>query len=173
MTPGVMNFILRSSRTPTMLGDVLEVGSLNVNGSPREIFADRSRFPSYIGVDMRDGRDVDRVANANALPFEAGSFDVVICAEMIEHDARFWVSMQEMARVLRPGGHLILTTCGLNFPRHEYPSDYFRFTTDALRVLADFAGLETIKTEEEVVSAKSVRRYFPQATSVFLLARKP
>lgn len=173
MTPGVMNFIQRCAQDTSMRGNVLEVGSLNVNGSPRSIFGDRSRFPSYVGVDMREGKDVDRVANANALPFVDTSFDVVICAEMIEHDARFWVSMQEMSRVLRSGGHLILTTCGLNFPRHEYPSDYFRFTVDALKVLADFARLETLKTEEEAVTAKSVRRYFPQATSVFLLARKP
>jgi SAM-dependent methyltransferase len=56
-------------------------------------------------------RDVELVrANLEALPFEDASFDVVLCAQVIEHllDARAGVS--ELARVLRRGGALVLTT---------------------------------------------------------------
>ncbi len=121
--------------------DTLEVGSLNVNGSVREFFSG-----SYIGLDMRDGPGVDIVGTADALPFVAGRFDVVVSTEMLEHDPAFWLSLAEMGRVLKPGGHLLLTTRGNGFGEHNEPSDYWRFMPASRDRLLDLASCDPLTT---------------------------
>jgi SAM-dependent methyltransferase len=90
---------------------------------------------------------VDVVANAKEIPFPRESFDVVTCLEMIEHDQDPFWSVEEMKRVLRPGGSLVITVPGIGFPRHDYPSDYWRFTDDGLRIL--MAGLNDLRIHED------------------------
>lgn len=136
---------------------VLEVGSLNVNGTVRELFGS-----DYIGVDMRDGPGVDMVAEAHKLPFEDESFDVVISTEMLEHDAQFWLSLPEMGRVLRPaGGVLILTTRSNGFPEHGFPEDYWRFMPNSVGLLAALAGCDLVSWMRD-----------PQDPGIFLACRK-
>ena len=117
----------------------LEVGSLDVNGSVRGLFNG-----SYLGVDMRAGPGVDVVATADKLPVEDASCEVVVSTEMLEHDPSFWLSLAEMRRVLRKGGHLILTTRGNGFGEHNEPSDYWRFMPAAMPRLLDMAGCQPV-----------------------------
>jgi 2-polyprenyl-3-methyl-5-hydroxy-6-metoxy-1,4-benzoquinol methylase len=44
------------------------------------------------------------------LPFRDGAFDTVLCSEVIEHIPRERVHLEELVRVIRPGGVLILGT---------------------------------------------------------------
>jgi SAM-dependent methyltransferase len=159
MHPSVMDWVrekveqLDLAELPT-----LEVGSRNYNGSVRPLF-----FGRYVGIDMEPGRDVDSVQRADKLAFPTSSWDTIVTTEMLEHDPYFWLSMREMARVLKPGGYLLLTTRGLGFPLHEYPSDLWRFTEDAIRHLFDYAGLTAV----EVVPDP-----YPDHPGVFGLAQK-
>lgn len=57
-----------------------------------------------------------RVADAARLPWENGAFDVVLCLEAIEHVADVGAALAQAARVLRPGGTLVLTCPNANFP---------------------------------------------------------
>ena len=159
MHDSVMQFV-QEQVTRHRLGDkhVLDVGSLDVNGSVRAMFTN-----GYVGVDMREGKNVDHVLNAHGLSafFDLASFDAVVCCEMLEHDDAFWVSMREMNRVLKPGGRLILTTRGLGFPLHEYPDDLWRFTVSAGRKLAEIAGLKEVSVTED-----------PQASGIFITGVK-
>ncbi|HTD58791.1 MAG TPA: methyltransferase domain-containing protein [Solirubrobacteraceae bacterium] len=50
------------------------------------------------------------VGDARALPFEDRAFEVVVCTEVIEHVPDPTSAVVELARVLRPGGTLVLTT---------------------------------------------------------------
>jgi SAM-dependent methyltransferase len=120
--------------------ETVEVGSLNVNGSCREFF----RGP-YIGLDMRDGPGVDVVGFAAHLPFETASADVVICTEVLEHDPSFWATLDEIGRILRPRGHLLLTTRGNGFGEHREPEDLWRFMPDSRRLLADLASCDLLE----------------------------
>lgn len=120
-------------------GRTLEVGSYDVNGSVRGLFPGE-----YVGVDMRPGPGVDIVATADALPFPDASFDVVVSTEMLEHDPSPWRSLAEMGRVLRPGGHLLLTTRGNGFGEHLEPSDYWRFMPASRPLLLALAGCEPL-----------------------------
>jgi SAM-dependent methyltransferase len=49
-------------------------------------------------------------ADAEHLPFPDAAFDVVVMSEVIEHLLRPDVAVWEVARLLRPGGHFVMTT---------------------------------------------------------------
>jgi SAM-dependent methyltransferase len=68
------------------------------------------------------------------LPFANGSFDTVLCTQVLEHIPRPWLAAGEIMRILKPGGILILS-CPQYWVLHEIPHDYFRFTPYGLRVL--------------------------------------
>jgi SAM-dependent methyltransferase len=116
-------------------GPILEVGSYQVDG--QEAIADlRALFPGrpYLGLDMRPGPGVDLVANVEALPHADATFGTVIAMSTFEHVPHFWRGFEEAYRVLRPDGAL-LVSCPFYFHIHEHPSDYWRFTPDALALL--------------------------------------
>lgn len=130
MHPSVMDF-LRMNLSPSEIAgkSVLEVGSYDVNGSPRRVILPMN--PSlYVGVDFMKGPGVDRVLAASDLVKEFGreSFDVVISTEMLEHAQDWRAAILQMKDVLRPGGLVVVTTRGPGFPYHGYPHDYWRFT---------------------------------------------
>lgn len=114
-------------------GAVLEVGAYNVNGTPRTVF--EAVADSYIGTDMSAGPCVDQVVNnADLLTvFEPASFDTVICCECLEHDRHFWQTVESLRTLVKPAGHLIITTPTFKFPLHRFPKDYYRFGEDAYR----------------------------------------
>lgn len=62
------------------------------------------------------------------------SYDCVICDQVLEHVQQPFNAVDEMFRVLRRDGILILTTVFM-YPIHEYPKDYWRFTPDGLKRL--------------------------------------
>ena len=85
---------------------------------------DAERPPRIVGVDISEriletaraaaraaGVEPELVrANAEALPFEDGAFDVVLCAQVVEHLLDPAAGVAELARVLPRSGRLVLTT---------------------------------------------------------------
>lgn len=107
---------------------ILEVGSWQEKN--QEEMADmRTLFDEseYLGIDMRPGTGVDRVINAEELPFADKSFDVVLCLEVLEHAEKPWVVADEIQRVVKNNG-IVVASSLQSFPIHAYPSDYFRYT---------------------------------------------
>lgn len=128
------------------LGAVLEVGSFDVNGSVRPLFADAKQ---YVGIDHEAGRGVDQTADACELPFPDNHFHVVVSTEMLEHCLRPWRAVAEMGRVCRARGRLILTCRGFNesgaFPFHN-PPDHWRMSAMALATMCADAGFTDVTT---------------------------
>lgn len=87
---------------------------------------------------------IDVYADAGALPFAAASFDTVLCTEVLEHVSDPRRVIGELSRVLRSGGHCILSVPFL-YGIHEQPHDYFRFTEHGLRQLLGAASLEPVE----------------------------
>ena len=122
---------------------IMDLGSQDVNGTYKGIF----NAPSwkYVGVDMVPGENVDIVLK-NPYSWdeiENESVDVLISGQALEHIEYFWLTFQEITRVLKPGGVccMIAPSGG---PEHRYPVDCWRFYPDGFRALARFANLELI-----------------------------
>ena len=87
-------------------GEVLEVGSLDINGSIRSAFAPRR----YVGVDVAPGPGVDEVCQGQLVGHPSGTYDVTISCECLEHNP-FWVeTVANMFRMAKPGG-LVIVSC--------------------------------------------------------------
>lgn len=90
----------------------------------------------HIGCDIQDGRGVDRIEDIHALTFDDESVGTIVCLETLEHVADPIRAVQEMHRVLRPGGVLAISSV-MFFPIHEHPWDYWRFTPEGFERLLD------------------------------------
>jgi SAM-dependent methyltransferase len=143
---------------------VLDVGSLGVNGSYREIFP--SDGYDYIGLDMVAGDNVDIVLEHpyDWQSIDTDSFDIVLCGQVFEHAEFFWVTMTQMVRTLRKGGMLYLIAPS-NMVEHRYPVDCYRFYTDGALALARYSCLDIIHAHTSM--------YNDTEGDTVLVARKP
>jgi SAM-dependent methyltransferase len=142
-----MQFVDRALTLQDVQGKhVLEVGSYDVNGSVRPL-AMRYNPASYVGIDMRPGPGVDLAINATNIKahFGDGSFDVVICTELLEHAEDWRAVINNLKDVLKPGGLLLLTTRSWGFPLHEYPGDFWRFEVSDMHMI--FADMDLMALE--------------------------
>ena len=67
------------------------------------------RLASYIAVDLRRTYLTNVIGSAEQLPFASESFDLVICTQVLQYIPEPRRAINEMARVLRPGGYLFLS----------------------------------------------------------------
>lgn len=126
---------------------VLEVGTRQSQpGYSTHMFPlfPRVRREDYVMCDVRPGTDVDVTADLHALPPAwSGGFDVVLADAVFEHLERPWMAASEVARVLKPGGVCLIST-HQTYPLHGHPSDFFRFSKEALALIFRDAGLSSI-----------------------------
>jgi len=81
-----------------------------------------------------------------SLRFDDGAFDACVSDQVFEHiEGDPFEAMKESFRVLRPGGFVAHTTCLIN-PVHGYPSDFWRYTPEALTLLCKNAGGAVIQS---------------------------
>lgn len=90
--------------------DVLEIGALDVNGGLRHLY----RNARWLGVDFMPGPGVDVVADAGEWrptgeQMPVGGFDLVICAEVLEHCPRWYRLIDTARAVVHPTGAFICT----------------------------------------------------------------
>ena len=80
------------------------------------------------------------------LPLPEGGFDAVLSTQVLEHVTEPRVYLDECARVLRPGGRLLLSTHGI-MVWHPDPVDHWRWTCSGLRKAVEDAGLVVVHFE--------------------------
>lgn len=122
---------------------VLEVGARNVNGSVRPII-EALHPQSYLGIDIEMGDGVDEICDVMALTdrFGEDAFDLVVSTELVEHVRDWRRAFNNMKRVLRADGVIVVTTRSPGFKIHGYPFDYWRYEReDMRRIFADFTIL--------------------------------
>jgi SAM-dependent methyltransferase len=80
------------------------------------------------------------------LPFEDAAFDHVLCTEVLEHVPDPETLLREIARVLRPGGSLVLTV-PWSARLHHIPHDYARYSRFGLARLLSNTGFCNVVIE--------------------------
>jgi SAM-dependent methyltransferase len=98
------------------------------------------------GTVHEGARAADIVADLHALPVDDASFDAVVCTEVLEHVAEPARVLDELHRVLRPGGRLLVTVPFVG-ELHEEPHDHYRYTSHGLRGLLARAGFADVEVE--------------------------
>lgn len=93
---------------------VLEIGSLNINGTVRDFFAAQL----YRGLDLIEGKDVDIVCPGNEYDAADEYFDTTISTECFEHDKHWKDTFKNMYRMTKKGG-MVIFTCASD-GRHEH-----------------------------------------------------
>lgn len=130
---------------------VVDLGGRNVNGSPRELFPGAS----YLAVDIEPGEGVDVVADA--ADWESiEKFDCVVTTETLEHTPRVKEIVFNIAKMLAPGGRVIITCAssprmphsgfdGQRLGEFEY---YSNVEPEALHAYMEETGLVSILVEK-------------------------
>ena len=141
-------------KTQPTYPEILDVGSMNVNGSFQNynFFSRGDRWSDIVkgditGIDLAEGAGVTEVMSANEMSFSDESFDLILCLEMLEHDEKPAQSIKEIYRVLKPGQPLILTCPNEQAPEHHQGvSDHYNFISkDKLIKWLKSAGFKKIE----------------------------
>lgn len=152
---------------------VLDVGSHSYDeqGSYRSLFP----LPRYqfVGLDLVPGPNVDVVPH-DPYSWEelaTDSIDAVVSGQTFEHNPFFWVTMAEVARVLRPGGVVAVVAPSAG-DVHRFPLDCWRFYPDAWLAVCAFVGLEVVESYVEARTNRKMTDGLMWRDS-FVVARKP
>jgi SAM-dependent methyltransferase len=124
----VMNQAIESFLTGLGPG---ELSAIEISGRGREPLGWRSfRSTEYPAFDLLH-------------PTQIGTYDVVLCEQVLEHVPDPWKAMRTLFELCNPGGHVVVGTPFM-LRLHREPMDYWRFSPDGLREMATAAGFESI-----------------------------
>jgi len=129
-------------------GAVLDIGA---GPQPYRDLLYRSGVKRYVALDWvksLHGMGMDVAADVAGLPFVGESFDGVLCTQVLEHCPDPARALAEVARVLRPGGRLLISVPFL-FQVHELPWDYYRYTHEGIRHLLAGAALSLVEMRRQ------------------------
>jgi SAM-dependent methyltransferase len=101
---------------------------------------------SQVGDSSWDYSNVDVAADLAAIPLPACSADLVLNIQVLEHVADPQEVVDEMFRVLKPGGKLLLTA-PQGWHEHQQPNDFFRFTRFSLTPIFLRAGFSSVEVQ--------------------------
>jgi SAM-dependent methyltransferase len=108
---------------------------------------------SHCDYEAADFEKVDKpyakstyVCDLASIPVEDSRFDAVIFNQVMEHLPRPSKVLDELNRVLKPGGRIICTA-PLFYEEHEKPYDFYRYTQFAWRYMLNEAGFEIDRLE--------------------------
>lgn len=130
---------------------VLDIGSLDINGSNKDLFEDSD----YLGIDVGEGKNVDLVCIGHEFDAPDNYFDTIITTEALEHDMFYEKTIKNAMRMLKPGGLFIMTCATTGREEHGTKktsphnaplltgqwSDYYKNLTEE-----DFLEIEGFKT---------------------------
>ena len=176
MRASVRELIQICIETLPLSDPIYEFGSFLV---PRqeEMINLRSMFPGrdYVGADFRNGPGVDMVLDLHAIRLPDESVGTVLLIDTIEHVEFVRKAIQEVYRILKPNGVLIISSV-MDFPIHGYPNDYWRFTPAAFESLlasfsSSFVGALGRKSFPHTLVGVGFKSSLPQETMNGFLVR--
>ncbi|MHC9085212.1 ArsR/SmtB family transcription factor [Luteimonas sp. RIT-PG2_3] len=180
-SPGRTWEALARSALPLLeTGDVLDIASgdgvlaellaphanryVCVDASKRVVAAAAERLSRFRNVEVTEG-------DMHALPFDAASFDLVVLMHALTYASKPANAVAEAARVLRPGGRLLLSSLashGHQSVVEAYGHANLGFSEKELRRFISRAGLELLNSETVTREKRP-----PHFEVISLIARKP
>lgn len=136
-------------------------------------------FPNRVKAADNEHEGADVIVDYYNLPFKEEEFEIVMCTGLLEHTKEPYKLLQEIKRVLKPGGCL-LASASFVFPIHDAPKDYFHFTPYGLKyLLRDWSKTEikgscnTMKTMGILLQriCYQSKIFFPLKGILFLIAK--
>jgi len=123
---------------------LIEIGSRARSGTTyRHLFPADCR---YVGMDIKEGPNVDVVTDAHTMAGVKEKFDFAFSVSVFEHLMMPWVAAQALNGVMNIGGVAYICSHPA-WPPHEEPWDFFRFSKDSWKSLFNaFTGFEVIGT---------------------------
>jgi SAM-dependent methyltransferase len=132
--PSINRFSLNRTLFPVLKklkkgGAMLEIGY-----SPDENYKNLIPHTEYLNLDIEARNNPDICCDVCDIKWQSDYFDTVIAIEVLEHVHSPEKAVNEIWRILKPGGNCVLSTRFLHF-YHPGPKDYYRFTWDSLSLL--------------------------------------
>ena len=150
---GLLKYIRKEA--PHLSGRLLDFGS------GRKPWRSLFQVDEYIGVDIAEsGHDhhdsqIDFFYDGHVIPFEDSSFDSVFASDVFEHLFNFDEILNELNRVLKPGGQM-LVTIPFAWNEHEVPYDFARYTSFGIRSILEKHGFEVVRLHKTTTGFETV-----------------
>lgn len=128
-------------------GELLDIGCGKM--PYKNYILQNSEITKYVGLDIENALDYDNTIKPDFLwdgikmPFISNQFETAFGTEVLEHCPRPEIILNEVNRILKPGGAFFFTVPFL-WPLHEVPNDEYRYTPFSLKRLLEEAGFEEI-----------------------------
>ena len=142
-------------------GDMLDFGCGSMQY--KTIFTNKGKIRSYEGLDVKSadefGLHADNITYYDGvhIPFTNNIFDIVMAVEVFEHVENLDEVIDEIRRILKPNGKLIVTV-PMTFPLHMKPYDFRRFTCFGLEKYLKEHGFTNIQIEPSTPMDSTLRR---------------
>lgn len=138
---------LQEVRHQVKSGIILDVGCgmkpyesiLNASGSAYY----GTDYPITMKGSYGESTKADFFSDSTLLPFKKNTFDTLLSTQVLEHVSDPKKAIQEMGRVLKPGG-IIIISAPMTWPLHEEPYDFFRYTLHGLRHLMQKSNFDIL-----------------------------
>jgi SAM-dependent methyltransferase len=91
-------------------------------------------LPGYLSTDIAFDSSLDFLSDAHAIPLRSESIDAVLCVSVLMYCENPFVVLDEMLRILKPGGVIYVNTPFV-YRAAKDPDDYYRFSASGLRKL--------------------------------------
>lgn len=144
---------------PRLTGEVLDFGC--GTGPYRDLLTSATRYTGleYDSPENRLHKRAEIFYDGETIPLEDASVDAVLSTQTIEHVPNPERITAEWARIVRPGGFLLVTVPFM-WPEHEMPYDFQRYTTNGLKRLLETAGFEIIAQERLLPDCRTPAQLF-------------
>jgi SAM-dependent methyltransferase len=163
----IRSFVYAASLAGNPEQVVVDVGCGYRTSEPEATAMWNREFKPYVAFDHtsefdhqpQPGSAPNLVADAEQMPLPTAVADTVICAEVLEHTPNPEAVIQEITRILKLKGKLILTLPGKDVPLHEklpHQHDYRRFDPEKMVALLKENGFLVLVAERKYFAEREI-----------------